>query len=223
MRPETLVQSELAGNAADSAAQAGEAAEVDDSELVVAAQDGSSDAFSVLVDRYYNKVYGLIYRISGPTDAEDLTQDVFVRVLKALREFQFKGQASFRTWLYRIAVNTTINELRKRKRRRVREGPSLDQTVETDDGDFAREVADDADRPEDAVERTETRSNVWRALQALKPEYREALVLVDIEGLAYQEAAQILGCALGTLKSRVARARAAFGMQYRRQGTGALT
>ena len=98
--------------------------------LVNAAQQGDSSAFTALVDRYYSSVYGIIYRMCGGQDAEDLTQEVFVRALRALRQFEFRGVASFKTWLYRIAVNIAINELRKRGRRGQVDTTSLEQLQE---------------------------------------------------------------------------------------------
>ena len=110
--------------------------------LVQAAQEGSSDAFSALVDKYHSKVFGIVYSMCGPMEAEDLTQDIFLRALTALRKFQFQGESSYRTWLYRIAVNACINELRRRKRRYQIEGPSLDELVETGNGLMERSIPD---------------------------------------------------------------------------------
>ena len=192
-----------------------------DAFLVKAAQHGNSEAFGVLVDRYHRKVYGIVYRMCGVTDADDLTQDIFVRALQALRSFKYQGEASFRTWLYRIAVNTCINELRKRKRRRDIRGPSLDQMVETQNGDVSREVPDASRMPHDLVERQELREAVHAVLRTLSPKHQKVIALVDLQGMEYEEAAATLGCPLGTLKSRVARARDAFAKSFRRylQGT----
>lgn len=190
--------------------------DADERVLVAAAQEGNSEAFGILVDRYYRKVFGLVYKTSGSDEAEDLTQEVFLKALKALRSFQFQGEAAFRTWLYRIAINSSINELRKRRRRRNREGPSLDERVDTGSGELVRDVPDGEDTPLEALEREQTRQAVWQALESLRPKYRQAIVLVDMEGLEYREAALIVRCPLGTLKSRVARAREAFAVQYGR-------
>ena len=192
-----------------------------DAFLVSAAQHGSAEAFSVLVDRYHRKVYGIVYRMCGASDGDDLTQDIFLRALQALRSFKYQGEASFRTWLYRIAVNACINELRKRKRHREVDGPSLDEMVETEDGRVSRSVPDNSYAPHDIVEQQETRAAVHAVLRTLSPKHRAVLTLVDLQGMEYEEAAQTIGCPLGTLKSRVARARAAFATRYRRylQGT----
>lgn len=187
----------------------------EDNSLVECARQGDTEAFGQLVDRYYRRVYGVVYRMCGPNDAEDLTQEIFLKALAALRSFQFQGNASFRTWLYRIAVNAAINELRRRKRRRQVEGPSLDSPVSTEEGAVERELPDDsAHTPEEEAERTELQRSVHAVLERMKPQYRIVLVLVDLEGLEYREAAAVLKCPLGTLKSRVARARDAFASEY---------
>lgn len=185
--------------------------------LVDRAREGDAAAFGVLVDRYYRRIYGVVYRMCGPDDAEDLTQEIFLKGLGALRSFQFQGTASFRTWLYRIAVNAAINELRRRKRRRQVEGPSLDSPVSTSDGEVERELPDEhAVAPEAAAEQSETQKVVREVLGRIRPQHRLVLTLVDLEGMEYKEAAETLGCPLGTLKSRVARAREAFAREYQR-------
>ena len=187
----------------------------DEIRLVERARQGDPEAFGRLVDRYHRRVYGIVYRMCGPDDAEDLTQDIFLKALAALRSFQFQGNASFRTWLYRIAVNASINELRRRKRRRAVEGPSLDTPVSTEDGSVERELADEHElAPAEEVERNETQRTVREVLARMRPQHRLVLTLVDLENMEYREAATLLKCPLGTLKSRVARAREAFAREY---------
>lgn len=188
----------------------------DDVHLVHAAQDGSAEAFSALVDKYHSKVFGIVYRMCGPTEAEDLTQDIFLRALTALRKFQFQGESSYRTWLYRIAVNACINELRRRKRRYQIEGPSLDELIETNSGLMERSIPDFSRMPHEIAERHELQQLVQAVIQTLPPHHRAVIALIDLEGVEYEEAARIIGCPLGTLKSRLARARQAFGKRLRR-------
>ncbi len=197
--------------------------ECPDAYLVKAAQMANSEAFGVLVDRYHRQVYGIVYRMCGSSDADDLTQEIFVRALQALRNFKYHGQASFRTWLYRIAVNASINELRKRKRRNAMHGPSLDQMIETENGMVARAVPDESQMPHDMLERKEQQETVYAVLRTLSPKHQAVLALVDIQGMDYEEAAKTVGCPLGTLKSRVARARDAFSTQFRRHMQGTMT
>jgi RNA polymerase sigma-70 factor (ECF subfamily) len=183
--------------------------------LVERARHGDTEAFGRLVDRYHRRVYGIVYRMCGTDDAEDLTQEIFLKALAALRSFQFQGNASFRTWLYRIAVNASINELRRRKRRRAAEGPSLDAPVSTDDGSVERDIADEyVPAPAAEVERSETQRAVREVLARMRPQHRLVLTLVDLENMEYREAAALLKCPLGTLKSRVARARETFAREY---------
>lgn len=193
-----------------------------DALLVKAAQAGDSEAFGVLVDRYHRKLYGIVYRMCGAQEAEDLTQDIFLRALQALRDFKYQGEASFRTWLYRIAVNACINELRKRKRRRDIDGPSLDEMMETGNGSVSRSIPDLSRMPHDLVEREELRRAVHAVVSMLSPKHQAVLALVDLQGLEYEEAAKVVGCPLGTLKSRVARAREAFAAGFRRYQQGTI-
>lgn len=188
----------------------------EDAALVSAAQTGSADAYGTLVDKYHNKVFGIVYRMCGPSEADDITQEVFVRALTALRKFQFQGEASFRTWLYRIAINACINELRRRKRRQNVEGPSLDEDIETASGSIGRTAPDVSRLPDKMLERQELCNRVHEVLLTLSPKHRAVLTLVDLQGMDYEEAARTVGCPLGTLKSRVARARDAFGAKFKR-------
>ncbi len=182
--------------------------------LVQATKRGDARAFTELVDRHYSTVYSIICRMCGSQDAADLTQEVFVRALRALRRFQFRGAASFRTWLYRIAVNIAINELRKRGRRNRLGTASLEEIQESETG-LGERIAPDLSRaPDVIVEREELQRAVWHTLNQLSPMHRAVIVLVDLEGLAYEDVAQILGCPLGTVKSRLARARAAFARRF---------
>jgi len=196
-------------------AEGNAAQDVDDSVLVKAAQQGEAEAFGVLVDRYHRQIYGLVVRMCGQAAADDLTQDVFLKALDALQRFQFHGEASFRTWLYRIGVNTAINELRQRKRSRQIIGPSLDEPVLTDDGLVERQLSDTTEEPYRLTAQNELQRAVNEVLKMLTEKQRTAVVLIDLQGLTYEEAAEVLDCPLGTLKSRLVRAREAFAEKFR--------
>ncbi len=193
-----------------------------DHALVESAQAGSAEAFGELARRYHGNVYGIVYRMCSADEAADLTQEIFLRALKALREFQFQGDASFRTWLYRIAVNACINELRRRKRRSDVEGPSLDEDIETEDGWVSRSIPDETMSPHVLAERAEVQWAVQRIVATLTPKHRAALTLVDLQQFDYEEAADVLDCPLGTLKSRLARARKQFAEKWTKYQDGTL-
>ncbi len=188
----------------------------DDLGLVRDAQLGSAEAFTAIVNRYHTRVFGIVYRMCGSAEADDLTQEIFIRALTALRKFQFQGEASLRTWLYRIAVNACINELRRRRRRTQMEGPSLDEMIDTGTGLMERAVPDFTRLPHEIAERHELQDLVQAVIQGLSPHHRAVIALIDLEGLEYEEAARIIGCPLGTLKSRLARARNTFGKRLKR-------
>ena len=195
---------------------AGEHFDSEDARHVARAQSGDAEAFGALVEKYQTKIYGIVYRMCGAgDDVADLGQEIFLRALTALRKFQYQGEASFRTWLYRIAVNVCINELRRRKRKRRIEGASLDEMVSTETGLVERMVPDRTTMPHHIAERKETCEIVHRILQQMSPQHRAVLTLVDIQGMPYEEAATAIACNLGTLKSRLSRARRAFGAKYR--------
>lgn len=177
-----------------------------DEALVERAKKGDLDAFEMLVSRYERKVYTIAYRLTGHhEDASDIAQDAFIRVYTRLGDF--RGDSSFYTWLTRIVTNACKDELRRRKRQNV---TYLDQPVESDDGDMTRQMADEAtDGPEQALERREMQSSVQKAIQSLDDHFRMVLVMRDIQGLSYNQIADALGENLGTVKSRLNRARSA--------------
>lgn len=197
-------------------------AERDDELLVEAAQGGSAEAFGELAERYHTSVYGIVCRMCGSEQADDLSQEIFLRALRALRQFQFHGDASFRTWLYRIAVNACINELRRRKRLADIEGPSLDEDIRTDDGTVSRVVPDETQAPHVLAERSEVQEAVQAIIGSLTPKHRAAITLVDLQQLDYEEAAKTLECPLGTLKSRLARARQQFAEKWEQYEAGKI-
>lgn len=177
--------------------------EASDGALIERWRSGDERALDELVARYERRVYNLCYRMSGNADdASDLAQEAFVRAYAALPSF--RGQSSFSTWLYRIATNVCLDELRRRGRAPVR---SLDQPTPVEDGRLVPQTADPAAGPSEEVERAELRAAVLSGIAALQPDHRAVLVLRDLQGLSYEEIAAALGCSLGTVKSRLNRAR----------------
>ena len=164
--------------------------------LISRARDGDREAFGALVEQYRDNVYRLAYRMCGNAyDADEAAQEAFVAAWRALPNF--RGDAKFSTWLYRLTTNAAIDVMRREKRH---------QTV--GDGEMM-ELADDADSPQETVERTEQQEAVQNALATLSEEYREVLLLRYMEELDYAEIAEVLQLPSGTVKSRINRAKAA--------------
>ncbi|HHV07028.1 MAG TPA: sigma-70 family RNA polymerase sigma factor [Firmicutes bacterium] len=173
-----------------------------DEVLVKLCCQGDKEAFATLVERYQDKIYNLTYRlVSNPEDAADLTQEVFYRAF--LRIKGFRGDASFATWLYRIATNVCYDQLRIRKNRQV---VSLDNTSPDDP---PRDLPDQEAGPAELCMKRIVFQRLQEAIATLPVEQRTAMVLRDIQGLSYEEMAQVLQCPLGTVKSRLSRARRA--------------
>ncbi|MCK6574860.1 sigma-70 family RNA polymerase sigma factor [Myxococcota bacterium] len=173
-------------------------------------------AFHELVVRHQSMIYGLCVRMLGhPDEAEDVAQDVFVRSFQAIDSF--RGDSSLGTWLYRIAINLCKNRLKYLGRRRHGSGQTVEDVPE---GELLRSVAgglsvgEPAPRPDEALSGNQTESLIQRALAAVEPDFRELLVLRDIDGLSYAEVMVITGLAEGTVKSRLHRARLALKTAY---------
>lgn len=169
---------------------------------------GDEGAFEELVRRHQRAVYNLAYRHLGSRDdALDAAQDAFLRCYRALP--RFRGDATFRTWLVGIAINVCRSRLSGAEQRRRRLTQDLTQPDAATGERVPLQLADAAPDPEAAAQAGEIRGALARALRALSPEHREVLLLRELSGLEYDEVAAALGCALGTVKSRIARARAA--------------
>ena len=174
---------------------------IDDFSLIRAIQAGDHKAFESLVRRYQNQVANLIYVTMGNSDdVDDIAQEVFIRVYRSLPRFKF--DASFFSWIYRITKNLCIDEIRKRKIRRVL---SLDFLTE-DALEKSRKNKEDI-TPSDSILSDERRQIVQTALQRLKPEHRDILVLREYKDLGYSEIAETLDISLEAVKSRIFRAR----------------
>ncbi len=170
-------------------------------ELIQTAQRGNLDAFNELILHYQSQVYNLAYHIMhDPAAADDATQEAFISAYHAIKKFR---GGSFRAWLLRIVTNACYDELRRRKRR-----PKVSWE---DFGEMEEEanphLVDDGARPEESLEQVELRALLERTIAKLPEHHRTTLVLVDRLGLSYEEAAQAMDIALGTVKSRLARAR----------------
>ncbi len=178
-----------------------------DRELIDQFNNGDRSSFDTLVDRYSAKAFQIAYGVLGNReDAEEVSQDVFVRVYRALPKF--RGESEFSTWMYRIAMNLARNKYRWNKSRGIRKTLSIDQPTEYEDGSEARiDLPETRMQPDEEADIGEFEKRIMAALNDLPPVYREALVLRNIEDMNYEDIAQALGCKLGTIKSRIARAR----------------
>ena len=187
---------------------------ISDVSLVERCRANDEAAFNEIVARYKTKVYNYVYRMTGSSDdAEDLTQEVFIRTYVSLDSF--RSQSSLNTWLFRIASNLCIDRFRRRKNKTP--AYSLDEPMGDDDGDRAgHEVADTTYEPQRLLENVEMAEQIQQALSQLPEKLRATLLLHDVEGLPYEEIAQIVGCPLGTVKSRLFNAR----MQLRQRPAG---
>ena len=171
--------------------------------LVEVAQRGDVESFNELVRLFEGRVYNLCYRMLGDADsAADAAQDAFLSAFRNLHSFR---GGSFRSWMLRIATNTCYDVLRVRKRR-----PSVSLDMEADDESDSSplQIADTAESPDDFAQRRELAAAIQDGLTALPDEQRIVLILSDIQGLAYEEIAQITNSNLGTVKSRLSRGRA---------------
>jgi RNA polymerase sigma-70 factor (ECF subfamily) len=173
--------------------------------LVAELKAGSEDAYAYLLAVYQNPVFNLISHIVDRTrDAPDVLQDVFVKVFKGMRHFH--GKSSLKTWIYRIAVHEASNHRRSWLRRHLREAFSLDDGGVISEAGWA-DAADQPETPYQVLEQSERQELVERALASLAQPYRAVVVLREIEGLPYEEIAQVLGVSEGTVKSRLIRGR----------------
>jgi RNA polymerase sigma-70 factor (ECF subfamily) len=174
---------------------------MDEKALVAAAQRGELPAFNQLVMAYQGLAYNVAYRIMGDADAAaDATQDAFLKAYRALRGYR---GGSFKAWMLRIVTNTCYDALRALKRRRAE---SLDDLAVAPE--HAWQLANGHAGPEEQTLRHELGQMIQVGIAGLPADQRTALVLSDIQGMSYQEIAEVMGCSLGTVKSRLSRARA---------------
>lgn len=178
----------------------------DEASLIRRCQDGEAAAFDPLVARYQRQVFAVAWRWLGDyAEANDVAQDAFVRAYRAIGAF--RGESKFSTWLVAIVINLCRNRRRWWMRRRQWTMVSLDEPIATDEGTVAADVADPAPTPQAEAERAELRARLAAALELLDDHSRAIVVLRDVQGLSYDEIARLLRCRIGTVKSRLNRAR----------------
>jgi len=177
----------------------------EDAELIKAFQAGKKAAFDELVLSHKDKVFNLCYWFVGDyQDANDLAQDVFFKAFKALKNFRF--ESAFSTWIYRIAVNTCKNRLKSFQYRLKKKFVHLNDTAAAKNNPGV-EIADESSSPEIELGRKEKSRLIQTAINSLPTEKKAVVVLRDIEGLSYEEISSVTGFNLGTVKSKLARAR----------------
>ena len=188
---------------------------VPDLSLVERCRANDETAFNEVVTRYKAKVYNYLYRMTGSSDdAEDLTQEVFIRMYTSIDSF--RSQSSLNTWLFRIASNLCVDRFRRAKNRTA--AYSLDEPILGGETDGGHEFPDTTYEPQRLLENVEMAEQIQRALAQLPEKLRATLILHDVEGMPYEEIAQVVGCPLGTVKSRLFNAR----MQLRQKLAGYL-
>jgi RNA polymerase sigma-70 factor (ECF subfamily) len=176
---------------------------VDEIALIQEAKGGNLDSFNRLVLAYQDMIYSHAYRMIGEEEsADDATQTAFISAYNHLSSFR---GGSFKAWLLRIVTNACYDELRRRKRRPTVPLEPLDDTGE--EVESAHWMVDPADQPEDQVQKLELQRAIQHCLDHLPNEFKATVIMVDIQGLDYSEASQAIGKPIGTIKSRLARAR----------------
>jgi len=195
-----------------------------DSLLVARLRANEDAAYDELVRSQHASIYNAAYRmLRDPGEAADVTQDVFLKVFRNINGF--RGESSLRTWIFRIAFSEILNRVRWSRRRYLHRTISIeDQSQNPPEGHPPLQLADEGVTPEEALERKEQEQAFERALWKLSDEHRSVAVLRDVQGFSYVEIAEILGISMGTVKSRLARARAELKKQLMRylsvQGLG---
>jgi len=182
-----------------------------DRQLVEKARQGDKRAFELLVEKYQRRLYRLLSRmVRDPEEVEDIAQETFIKAYRALSNF--RGDAAFYTWLYRIGVNTAKNYLAMRKKSM----PTIsDHAMNDEDEPDERLIAHDIATPESELQSKQIAIAVNEAVESLPEELRSAIILREMEGLSYEEIAESMGCPIGTVRSRIFRAREAIATKLR--------
>ena len=171
--------------------------------LIEKCKQGDIEAFEQLIASYQKKVYNIAYRYMGNREeAEDLAQEAFIKVFRSIGSF--RGDATFSTWLYHVVSNVCRDALRKNSRRYEE---SLDCGVTTEKGELQREIADNSMAPEPIYENNELGQFIQAMIDQLTPEYKTVIIMREFQEMSYEEIARELDCSLGTVESRLSRAR----------------
>ncbi|MGE4370072.1 MAG: RNA polymerase sigma factor RpoE [Burkholderiaceae bacterium] len=182
-----------------------------DADLVARVQRGDKRAFDLLVLKYQRKIMRLLSRlVREPSEIEDVAQEAFIKAYRALP--QFRGESAFYTWLYRIAINTARNWQAANARR-----PITNNSIENEDGETFSQIDNltDINTPESMMASRQIVETVNAAMNALPDELRTAIILREIEGMSYDDIAETMGCPIGTVRSRIYRAREAIAAQLK--------
>jgi len=180
--------------------------EASDRELLERCRAGDETAFDDLVLRHQQRAFNVAFQLlRDHEDATEVAQDAFVRIYRSIGNF--RGECEFTTWLHQIVVNLARNKHRWWKRRGRQAGMSLDSTVETADGEVSMQIAGNTDAPDVQAVKDEFVELLSRRMHELPRKFREVLVLRNVDNLSYEEIAEALDCSVGTVKSRIARAR----------------
>ncbi|RLA13906.1 MAG: RNA polymerase sigma factor RpoE [Gammaproteobacteria bacterium] len=181
-----------------------------DAELVKRVQAGDKAAFDILVQKYQHKVVNLINRyVSDQTECYDIAQDAFIKAYRAIGNF--RGDSQFYTWLYRIAANTAKNHLASRARKSPLYSVDIDDAEHYEGESRLKEYT----TPENLLLTDEIERTVYRAIEELPDDLKSAIMLREIEGLSYEEIAEVMDCPIGTVRSRIFRARDAIDRELR--------
>lgn len=171
--------------------------------LILECQQGDTEKFGELVLMFQDRAYAIAYSVMGNShDAMDMTQESFIKAFKNINKFNFKS--SFNTWLYKIVKNTCIDQIRKNKRKKT---ISIDKAVKVHDGEVFFDIEDSNTNIEEDIEKKEMSKKLYEKLDELSNSHKQVLLLCDIQGYDYKEISDILNLPIGTIKSRISRAR----------------
>jgi RNA polymerase sigma-70 factor, ECF subfamily len=174
-----------------------------DEQLVARAQEGENRAFEILVRKYQFKIIQLVTRLVGESDAPDVAQETFIKAYRALSGF--RGQSAFYTWLYRIGINTAKNHIVSRGRRPANQDIDIQDAEQYGHTEHLSDMA----TPESVLLSDEIKQKVAEVIHKLPTDLRQAITLRELEGLSYEEIAEVMDCPIGTVRSRIFRAREA--------------